>query len=94
MMLQSIRTKYLAQTNHKPARIKAIATSGKSLTLSRSMELNHEADHTRVARMLAYQLGWMGQWHGGMLDNNGYVFVISSSPIFTTSFGDSEIAPQ
>ena len=80
--MQGIWTKYIGPTNHKDARIKAIARVADSLgpemslTVSRDWGLNLDEDHTRAAKLLAAKLGWAGLWHGGgRPDNAGNMYV-------------------
>ena len=49
----SIITKDLMQTNTKPARIRATATNGKTIIVSRTIEGNYLSDHCEATRKLA-----------------------------------------
>lgn len=80
--MQGIWTKYIGPTNHKGARIKAIARVADglgpemSLTEPRAHGLDIDEDHARVAKLLAAKLGWAGLWHGGgRPDNVGNMYV-------------------
>lgn len=78
-MRQSIETKYLQATNHRPARIKATASSGLSLAAS-YQHYNNTAEHIRVMRLLCDKLGWTGRWHIGGT-KTGFVFVCEDEPV-------------
>ena len=82
--MQTITTKYLGATNHKPSRVKATTTSGISLTMSWAHELNINANHEFAAKKLAEKLGWSGQWFGGSTkDGQVFVCVGKREPDFT-----------
>lgn len=81
-MSQGIWTKYLPATNSRGARIKAIAriadAIGPEMAITEPPEyaLDTDADHARVAALLARKLGWAGLWHGGgRPDNVGNMYV-------------------
>ena len=73
--MQTIATKYLAQTNCKPSRVKATHTGDfTSVTISYDNSMSDNANHTRVAFMLAEKLNWEGDYIGGHT-KDGMVFV-------------------
>lgn len=75
---QTIRTKYLSVTNHRPVRFKATSSGGCSLILGgEELSLCNEPakNHALVARTLAETLGWKGDLVGGNLDAHGDVMV-------------------
>lgn len=76
---QAIVTKYLAPTNCKGARVKAICDGG-SLTKAWNHELNPAQNHALAARHLVTKLGWgSARWIPAGLPQKGtswsYVFV-------------------
>ena len=73
--MQSISTKYLAPTNYNPSRVKATHTGNfTSVTISYDDSMSANANHTRVAFMLAEKLNWEGDYIGGNT-KDGMVFV-------------------
>jgi len=75
-MRQAITTKYIGPTNYRPARVKATAASGLSVTVSWDHALNVDDNHTAAARALAVKLKWGGLWVGGGGEvGNVYVLV-------------------
>lgn len=80
-MYQTIEVKSLPWTNTKPRRFKAISQF-KSITWSLSKFAPHMNDADCaifIAEALATQLGWSGKYHGGVLRNGNWVFVIECS---------------
>lgn len=80
-MRQGITTRYLGPTNTKGSRIKAVARKadnwGKEMSLTDHMNnaLNPDANHTRVAQLLATELEWKGVWIGaGKPEDDGYQY--------------------
>jgi len=75
----SIITKDLMQTNTKPARIRATATNGATIIVSRTIEGSYLSDHCAAARKLADSFEY---WPTGMMIPgiipNGFVFVIDT----------------
>lgn len=55
---RSITTKYMGPTNTRGSKIKATASSGKSLTVSYDYELDASGNHDEAAKALARKLGW------------------------------------
>lgn len=85
-MRQAISTKYHGPTNSRGGRVKATARKREVYSDHASPEMaltdywNHaegiEANHSRVAKLLAAKLGWSGLWiGGGSPENSGYVYV-------------------
>lgn len=73
---QTITTKYFGPTNQYGARIKAITSSGESLTIGRDYAVDAVADFKRAALTLAKKLKWnSGQDMVGGAVKDGYVFV-------------------
>lgn len=72
---QTITTKYLPLTTHKPPRIKA-THSGKALSVTISKDSVPDGIDPQVeaARLLKEKLGWKGEMVGGAIDG-GMVFV-------------------
>lgn len=75
-MAQTISTKYLNATNTNGARIKAMTTSGESLTAAYNYGKEGADAHAEVAQKLKTKLGWKGKMHGGAI-KDGYVFVFA-----------------
>lgn len=74
-MRQAINVRYVAQTNHKPARWSASCAAKRII---RSEPMNIEGEYKCaiwIARTLAKELGWHGRYFGGRLKNGDYVFV-------------------
>lgn len=80
-MPQSIQTRFLPATNHRPARIKATAYAG-SVIVSYDHAHDTAENHARAARALAEKFNWTGgEWIGGDTpDGRGFSFVNASSP--------------
>ncbi len=73
--MQAIRTKYLAPTDHRGARIKAKCRAG-SVTVSWDHSYNSPTNHERACLALRTKLGWLsGTWVYGVLDCQSYVHV-------------------
>ena len=73
--MQTITTKYLAPTNHNGSRFKATHTgNATSVTIPYDYSMSADANHTRVAFMLAEKLNWEGDYIGGHT-KDGMVFV-------------------
>ena len=70
--MQSISTKNLPWTQTKPARTKATAAGGASLTIT------GEGEHVNAAQQLKDQLDWRGVMYGGHT-REGMVFVFSNA---------------
>lgn len=76
---QAIVTKYLAPTNTRPARIKAIADAG-SIVYPWDHGLNVDENHHRAAMAYAKAKGWDTDGHGfGALPGGGYVLTLPTS---------------
>tara|TARA_R100001443_G_scaffold92144_1_gene98856 strand:- start:378 stop:686 length:309 start_codon:yes stop_codon:yes gene_type:complete len=78
--LQSISTKYLAPTNTKGARVKAVACGGESFTDDWDYADDAKINHDRAALNLVQELGWLDgsplKLHGGSTPT-GYVYVLA-----------------
>jgi hypothetical protein len=80
--MKAITTRYIGQTNHRPARIIASDSDGNRVTLPYDgltddrtdyLALN-EDPHRKAAKALCAKMGWTGRLvAGGVKD--GYVFV-------------------
>ena len=70
---QAIITKATGQTEKRPARIKARATSGISRTYSR--DALGDDPHAEAARRLAAVLGWPGNYRGAWINPDQQAFV-------------------
>jgi hypothetical protein len=79
--MKAILTKYLGQTNTKPARIVATAAGVKHLIMSyerseKATGMTTEDVHKRVAQILCEKYGWSIDLIGGELpDGKGFAFV-------------------
>ena len=75
-----IFTKTLGETNTKPRRIKARTSSGRTLTLSnydpKIEDLDYEAKHKAVARMLCRSLGWKTRLVGAEAKAGEFCFIL------------------
>lgn len=77
-MYQAIETKYLSPTNHRPARIAAVAGGDRRVVIPYDHALNVEQNHAAAARVVATRLGWRGSWSGGST-RDGFCFVLTST---------------
>lgn len=93
MSRQSILTKYVAPTNTREAKIKAIQSGWsekrecKSVTIPYPYELNLEEGHAKAAKILAEKLGWKGRFVSSSLgawSNFAYCFSIDDGTAFET----------
>ena len=92
--MQTIITKNIAATDHRPARIKAITSSGRhSLTVSvHSPALENafgEAKHGKVAKLLIETKlndSWAGHWFCGSLNDAGTELVWMSGRRWSENF--------
>jgi hypothetical protein len=75
----SIITKDLAPTSTKPARIRATASTGKTIIVSRTITGDYLSDHCAAARELAdsFEYGTDEDMIPGTI-KNGFVFVIDT----------------
>lgn len=99
--MQTIITKYLAPTNYKGSRIKAMQSARgfngerpKSITRSRDYALNDDENHSVVAKEFADKMGWKGNWIGGSNSGGGYVFVNASWKNDRNSFTCNNTKPS
>ena len=76
--MKAIQTKYIAPTVHKPARVKAFAEGGSSLTILWDDSFDTNVNHLIVAERLAKSLNWPGKYTGGTLENGDMVWVIEN----------------
>ena len=76
-MRQAIVTKFLAPTNSRGSRVKAVCEAGNYI-MPWQHALNVEDNHKLAARHLARKLEWHGKWHGGAPAGSGYVFVLAT----------------
>lgn len=84
-MRQAIVTKFLGPTNHRGARVKAMASAG-SVVVSWDYAEGIDANHARAAKALADKFGWGGSWAGGgMPGGNGNAYLDISTD-FTPGF--------
>jgi len=72
--MQTIHTKYIGPSNVRGSRVKATASSGRSITLHWDSSLDSDENHTAAAKALCDRLGWDGRWIGGGT-KDGSVFV-------------------
>ncbi len=77
---QTITTKFLPQTNHKPSRVKATHRGNVlSVTISEDSVPDGIDPHAEAARLLKEKLGWKGEMVGGSIKagphSDGLVFV-------------------
>jgi hypothetical protein len=82
-MRQAITTKFIPPTDTRGSRVKATAAAG-SKTLYWDHALNIEDNHAAAARALANRFEWSGNWYGGGLAREGFVFVCDDGDGFTT----------
>ena len=76
--MQTISTKYLPATAHKPSRIVATSSSGVRLIQSIDGEYGVESNHALVAKALKHKLCWPGKMIGGDTKTGGKVFVFEN----------------
>lgn len=73
-MRQAIETKYIAPTNHKGTRVKAVTGSGLTLTVGWDYALSDVENHRAAAVKLCEKLKWPTDLIGGSTVK-GFVFV-------------------
>lgn len=73
--MQTIRTKYLGATDHKPAGIMARIASGDMRFFSYDYGIGAMGNHRIAAMALASALCWRGRFYCGYLDVDTYVWV-------------------
>lgn len=89
--MKAITVKYLPQTEKKPARLKAVAAGGHSLTVSYNSEEDNGNAFTPLAKALADKLEWHGTWAGGTLPNGDIVYVlVDDRDTFQVKFHDED----
>lgn len=65
--MEAITVKYLGATNHRGARVIAVAKDAKQrVEISWDYAANAAVNYRRAAILLASRLGWIGQWIGTM----------------------------
>lgn len=72
--MQAIRTYFLAPTNFRGSRVKAVAAAG-AVTLGWDHALNAEGNHRAAAKALAAKFGWYGTFVCGDIADGSSVFV-------------------
>lgn len=74
--MTAILTQYIAQTTCRPARIKAVAAMGQSVTVPVYIDIDEtdEQLHRRAAEALLAKMGWTGEMIGGGI-KGGCAFV-------------------
>lgn len=78
--MQAIQTKYQGPTNARGSRVTARCESGR-ISLAWDDGLDAEDNHRAAANALLQKLDWSGDWLGGGLIGDGYVFVHAQTPI-------------
>lgn len=76
--MKAITTKYIGPTNHKMARVKAIAEGGHSITVDYDYNLSAVESYAKAAIALARKMEWTGELIAGST-KDGYVFVFANS---------------
>lgn len=71
--MKAIVVKYLAATDTKGVRLKAVARDVKSVTLSRDYSLDYGDDAMRAAKALVDAYGWGEIKGSGTLPNGDFV---------------------
>ena len=71
---QAIVTKFIPPGNVKGARVKAQADAG-SVTIPWDYSQGIQENHSLAAMALVERYNWGGAWVGGIVFNQGYVFV-------------------
>ncbi len=100
--MQTIITKNLPATNHKPARIKATTSGGSvSVTISRhdprlSKCFGSDEEHAAVARMLIDEKlpngSWHGNWYAGTFDRFGVLVWVNAHGWINPRRAEGEMA--
>lgn len=72
--MKAIKTRYLAQTAHRPARIKASTHNGPSITVSYYHDNENDDPHMRAAVELCAKHGWPMHIVGGHLSETEMVW--------------------
>lgn len=76
--MQAIETRYIGPTDHRGARVKALAEAG-TVTVPWDDGLDSVDNHNAAARALVVKLGWADRtWYRGAVPKaRGYVYVCS-----------------
>ena len=84
-MFQAIVTSYIAATNFRGTRIKAIA-GGRTLVLPYDSAISVDKNHKYCAELLQLELDWFapkyGELIGGVIPNGDYVWVMANSEVY------------
>ena len=85
-MARIIKTKYLAATDRKPARVKAtLHNYPESVTIS----ADGRQSHIEAARQLAEKIRWKGRFYGGVISEDTMGWTLVSGDAF--ELGDAYI---
>ena len=76
--MQTITTKFIGATNTKGERVKAISSSGISVTIPWSYDGDTLGCHFEAVEALCKKIGWTGDFIAGSVDR-GYVWVFANS---------------
>lgn len=86
----TIVTKYIGPTNHKPGRIKALSTSGVTLTVSWDHIRNADENHREAARDLARKVSEGNEYFNFTIEDEAcllpdavgwaYAFIMKGEP--------------
>lgn len=83
--MKAIQTKFIGQTDHKPARIRAwvqtCETDRREVIISWPMDVDGEAAHRKAAVVLCEKMNWPTDFISGAL-LKGYVFVFTDKADF------------
>lgn len=87
-MRQAITVKFIGPSNRIGTRYKATAAAG-SIYFSADNRLNPEMNARAAAHKLATKLGWRGRWHGGVIADGRYVFVLENETEVVVTDGNN-----
>lgn len=74
-MRQAIKTKYIAPTNHRSARIAVSARAGRMyVPYDNAMPVRR--NFVAAAAAFAAKYGWSGVWRGGEIETGEIIFVV------------------
>jgi len=84
--MQAIITRFLAPTNFRGARIKAIAEAGYAI-LSWDHAFSPEVNHCNAAKELCARFGWNGTYYSGGIHGTGDMVWVCVHPNMTPREG-------
>lgn len=91
-MYKSIETKYYGPGSVKSSRIR-VRCAARTIFVPYDDSMSTDNNHILAAKQLAMQMGWTGLYYGGEnVDEDGFVFVVSTYKQPTFSVSEMELA--